>query len=329
MSLLVGVIAAAPPNPTTSARGAPQAAPAAPNPEAVLWDQYSGGFTGVNFAAQDFEVAYDMYDIWAADDFENLVDWEVGTIVNRGGWTGYVDLNNATELHWYICGDAGGMPSCYPGDGTEYWSIHLPPSDPQVALGVVEPEDIYLNLAAPVVLPPGHWWLVFQASLEFGLYGQYGWSGTLDPVWGDLPRQWNPGEGFGMGPDWFLTGYAEDLQFRLEGEELGGDPKVFVQMIFMRVIEPQPDVFIVQGIVRIMDEDMNPVPNATVAAEWQRPMGPPIPQTRTTRPNGIAVFMMRAVPQGVYELCITNVQAAGYQYDPGMNWETCDSIVYP
>jgi hypothetical protein len=128
-----------------------------------------------------------------------------------------------------------------------------------------------------------------------------------------------------------LTGYASDIWHSSLAfvPEVPIEPKVFVQMILMRIIEPQPDRFIIQALVRIMDEDMNPIPGATVDAEWLRPVGPWIPQTRTTRPNGIAVFMMRAVPQGYYDFCVTNVQAAGYQYDAGMNWETCDAILFP
>jgi hypothetical protein len=108
-----------------------------------------------------------------------------------------------------------------------------------------------------------------------------------------------------------------------------GEPRVFVQAIKLRVIELQPDLFLIQGVVRIMDETMTPVGGATVDVSWQPPVGPPRPQSRPTAPNGVAGFRLRAMPTGTYELCVDNVTAAGYMYDPGMNWETCDSIPYP
>lgn len=217
-------------SPTQQQLGAAPAAPAAANPEDVLWDQYAN-YSGANFAAQDFEAAYDVYDIFAADDFENLDTWTIETIVTRGGWTGFVDLNNATAISWWICPDNGGEPLCDPpGDGNAVWSLSLPPTDPQVALGVSEPEDVVLTLDTPVVLPAGTWWLVYQASLEFGVYGQYGWSGTADAVWGTQGLQNNPGGGFGMGAGWWPNTSAQDQMFRLEGT-IGGADCTWVELV--------------------------------------------------------------------------------------------------
>jgi uncharacterized repeat protein (TIGR01451 family) len=208
---------------TSTQAGEPKAVPGAANPLAVLWDQYAN-WSGTDFAAQDFEPAYDQYDMYAGDDFENTEGWLVDTVVTRGGWGAYVDLNNASAIHWYIYADDGGEPAGVPGDGTEYWSLSLAPSDPQVSLGVVEPEDVVLTLDAPVVLPPGNWWLVHFVSLEFGVYGQYGWSGTSDPVWGEIGKQNNPGGGFGNPPGWNENTYGEDYMFRLEGEPFADVP---------------------------------------------------------------------------------------------------------
>ncbi len=106
-----------------------------------------------------------------------------------------------------------------PGDGNEYWSMELPPTDSQVDLGVNEPEDVVLTLSEPVTLPPGTWWLVYFVSLDYASYGhQYGWSGTTDPVWGSAGQQNNPGGGFGLPPGWNVNSYGEDYMFRLEGE---------------------------------------------------------------------------------------------------------------
>jgi hypothetical protein len=155
----------------------------------VLWDQFNPAIT--DFDSQDFEYAYDAYDIYAGDDFKNAEAWTIESIVTAGGWGYYVDLNNAIAIHCYLYLDVGGVPAGVPGDGTEYWSLTLPPYDPQVALGVSISEDVVLSLDAPIRLPEGHWWLVYFVSLEYGLYGQWGWSGTSDVVWGDPGMQNN------------------------------------------------------------------------------------------------------------------------------------------
>ena len=199
-----------------SATGAPKAVPTAPNPEDVLWDQYAN-WSGGNFASQDFETTYDAYDVYAGDDFENTEPWTIDTIVSRGGFYEYVNLLNATALHWYLYADASGQPAGFPGDGSELWSLTLAPTDGQVGLGVYEAEDVVLTLDTPITLPAGHWWLVFFPSLEFGLYGQYGWSGTADAVWGSTAMQANPNGGFGMGSGWWTNTSGVDYMFRLEG----------------------------------------------------------------------------------------------------------------
>jgi hypothetical protein len=119
-----------------------------------------------------------------------------------------------------------------------------------------------------------------------------------------------------------------DQDFALACYNCALEPEMFVRLIHLRIVEPQPDLFVIQGFVRIMDETMTPVDGATVDVSWQPPVGPPRPQSRPTRPNGVARFNLRAMPAGTYELCVDNVTAAGYMYDPGMNWETCDSIDY-
>jgi len=183
----------------------------------VLWDQYANWSTN-NHAAQDFEAGMDSYDIYAADDFENTMAWEIDTITIRGGWTDFVDISVATSIQWWICPDNGGEPLCDPpNDGSAVWSISLPPANPQVHLGYHQPEDVILTLDTPVILPPGHWWLAYQVSLDYSTYGQYGWSGTYDPVWGAVAKQNNPNNGFGMGTGWWNNNGGEDYMFRLEG----------------------------------------------------------------------------------------------------------------
>jgi hypothetical protein len=185
-----------------------------------LWDQYGNKYhwAGTDFAAQDFEQAYEDLDIFAADDFVNQLPWKIDTIVTRGGWGAFVDLNNATSLKWWICPDFGGMPLCDPPyDGSAFWSISLHPSNHQVQFGVFEAEDVYLYLNDPIELPPGVWWLVYQVSLEYGYFGQYGWSGTNFPVWGTQGLQINPNGGFGYGTTWWPNSNGFDYMFRIGG----------------------------------------------------------------------------------------------------------------
>ena len=94
-------------------------------------------------------------------------------------------------------------------------------------------------------------------------------------------------------------------------------------------IEPQPGLELVLGIVRIVDEALDPVTGATVDLEWTLPFGYTIPQSKPTNAGGIAVPIMVYNWSGTYDLCVTDVSAAGYVYDPNMNFETCDSITLP
>ena len=103
----------------------------------------------------DFSFSVDVVGMtnFAADDFMNISPWLIDTIVTRGGCGYYVDSYNADSLQWWICPDNGGEPLCTPPyDGSAYWSITLSPFDPQVGLGFLEPEDVYLSLDTPISL---------------------------------------------------------------------------------------------------------------------------------------------------------------------------------
>jgi len=83
------------------------------------------------------------------------------------------------------------------------------------------PSNTQLNLATPLVLPPGHWWLVFYPTGGFDSVGQYGRQ-PADTANGYVGKFINPGGGFGMGTDWqdwtVLGVTQQDIAFRLEGE---------------------------------------------------------------------------------------------------------------
>ena len=43
----------------------------------------------------------------------------------------------------------------------------------------------------------------------------------------------------------------------------------------------------------------------------------------------MALTFMWGLWPGTYELCVTDVTAEGYVYDPDQNLETCDTITLP
>jgi len=110
----------------------------------------------------------------------------------------------------------------------------------------------------------------------------------------------------------------------------GGEPdRMYVQFIYLTPFEPQPGLELLLGLVRILDESTAPVAGAAVDMEWTLPNSAVYPQSRSTHANGVAVpFTLGSWP-GSYQLCVTDVTAPGYLYDPSMNLETCDSITLP
>ena len=64
------------------------------------------------------------------------------------------------------------------GGNPPLWTLTLAPTDPMVVISTGTPggypSNTTLNLASPVTVPPGHWWLVFYPSMGFGSSGQFG-----------------------------------------------------------------------------------------------------------------------------------------------------------
>jgi len=58
------------------------------------------------------------------------------------------------------------------------------------------PSNTTLNLASPVTVPPGHWWLIFYPSMSFASAGQFGRQ-PADTVNVDVAKFINPGGAFG------------------------------------------------------------------------------------------------------------------------------------
>ncbi len=208
----------------SSPAGALVAVAPAANPEAVLWDQPLSSVNQNAYVNQDF-TDFDDYDSFLADDFVNVEPWDVSVIFVPGnGWNGFSSLMSAESLTWAIFADNGGIPDGDPRSGGAVWSITLPPTDPQVTItngsgGL--PSDATLNLAVPVTVPDGHWWLVFYPTMPFSGGGQYGRQ-PADTLNNGVGQFINPGGAFGYGTAWqnwtVLGPTQQDIAFRLEGD---------------------------------------------------------------------------------------------------------------
>ena len=202
------------------------AAPVASYAPIVLWNQPLSGVNTNAYVDQDFS-DYPAYSSYLLDDFANVQPWNLTAIFIPGlGWNGFTTLANATALNWAIYADDGtGLPDGWPGGGNApFWSLSLPPGDPQVTItngSGGQPSNTLLTLSAPVALPPGTWWLCFWPEMAFSVGGQYGRQPS-DTTNGSVAKFINPGGGFGLGTglqDWFVLGPAQqDMAFRLDGE---------------------------------------------------------------------------------------------------------------
>jgi immune inhibitor A len=192
----------------------------------VLWDQPLSAIDQNAYVDQQFP-DYPTYSSYLADDFSNGSVWGIGTIFVPGrGWNGFTTLFNASSLTWQIYGDCGGVPCGDPSGGGSppVWTLTLAPTDAQVTITNGSdgyPSNTLLELATPVNLPAGHWWLVFYPVGGFGSFGQYGRQ-PADTANGYIGQFINPGGGFGYGmtwQNWTVVGpILQDIAFRLEGK---------------------------------------------------------------------------------------------------------------
>jgi hypothetical protein len=110
-----------------------------------------------------------------------------------------------------------------------------------------------------------------------------------------------------------------------------GEPgnTLHVDRIKIRYLERLPGKYVVQGALRILDQDGQAVANALVTAEWTLPNGATTTQQVLTTLQGLARFRIKSTQTGNHEMCVTDVTKAGYTYDPDQNNETCKTIQIP
>jgi len=167
-------------------------------------------------------------------------------------------------------------------------------------------------------LDPGTYWLDWQTD---GTLSSGPWAPPIS-----ILGQTTTGNGLQSldnGATWAAAvdtgiGTQQGFPFRIFGPS--GQP-VFATHV--RII-PLGAPTLLLGIVRAAtDNGATPVPGATVAVNWTIPPagGYVIPQSRMTNNNGLAFPVMLAHWTGTYVLDLIDITAAGYVYDPNMNFE--------
>jgi hypothetical protein len=164
--------------PLNSTAYAPAARPTVQDRD-TLGNAYDGIQT-YGSAAQDFETAYDGYDIWVVSDFETSVDYYVDDVVAEGFTNGTVDGQGANFLIY---------------DG-------LPWDSGSIVLTATGGYDTLLSAGTMgadfdhALLPAGSYYMVFQAVREYATSGQaYAYQTSLGNA---NDYQWNPGGSFGF-----------------------------------------------------------------------------------------------------------------------------------
>jgi hypothetical protein len=193
------------------------------------WDQPISAANTAVYANQDFEAAYDIYDIFLADDFTNTAPWTINTIYVHGNtWNVGCDLTCATNLHFMIYADSSGVPAGDPSGGGDapLWTLSVPPGDSQVTLSAGIDgfqTNVTLSPDTPIQLPAGTYWLVFYPELSYtDCICQYG-RHVSDTTNGNIAKVINPAGGFGLPTVWTdITDPStwglpqQDLAFRIE-----------------------------------------------------------------------------------------------------------------
>jgi len=191
----------------------------------VLWDQPLSSFNQTAYVNQQF-LDTPAYSTFLADDFEVTTPWLIDTFFVPGhGWNGFSTLMDANALTFMIYADNAGIPAGDPSGGgaLPVWTYTLPPTDPKVTITLGSggyPSNTLLVLDEPILLPPGHYWLIFYPSIDFSIGGQFGRQPS-DTMNAHSARVINPGGGFGFGNvwqpwmDWW--GFDSDMAFRIEG----------------------------------------------------------------------------------------------------------------
>ena len=167
----------------------------------VLMDQIGpNDGTGIDVsnitANQDFEAAYDIYDIATCDDF-NGDGSEINSVeMVLGGWNGFVDASGVSgwTVNLYSGADAAGASLA--GDIA---SQAIDAADATANPDWYDTATFLMGMAPSVQSIPGQQWIAVIPANEFGTNGQTG-VGVSTVADDGTCIQANPGGGFGFGP---------------------------------------------------------------------------------------------------------------------------------
>jgi hypothetical protein len=87
-----------------------------------------------------------------------------------------------------------------------------------------------------------------------------------------------------------------------------------------------PDAIV--AFIHIRDATLDMVEGATVSAQWTLPDGTLRQEAVFTNAQGIAEFRLWE-GRGDYQICVTSVTKAGWQYDSTLDRETCPVFTMP
>ena len=210
-----GLAPVAPYSPTP---GLQTGAPPVNGMPATLWDQTAGTFA---YASEWPDAALGVGPLFCADDFDNASIWRINRI-DIPVKMQFGSPAAATSLTWQIYADANGEPAGRPTSTlvAPYTTLTLAPSDSQVAItGTFPYYECTVSLAAPIILSPGHWWLVFYQTTS----ASWGWWRTSPDNHDDMGVWCDPTGSWGIGSTWHswtnvAPGSQTDLAFTLSGD---------------------------------------------------------------------------------------------------------------
>ncbi len=187
------------------------------NPAVVLYDQTGNPSGDGSFTSQDFvDPGNDAFDNQGADDFEVPAGetWTIEQVLAVGEY--YNGTGPALGFNiFFYANDNGVLP------GTEiYAALNQAYTDDGVG-------GFTIDLASPIVLTEGKYWVSVQCYMEFAVGGQWGWTVGMGPNLD--PAAWqNPGDGFGTGATTYTNAQSvfgwigTEYEFALLGTTGGG-----------------------------------------------------------------------------------------------------------
>ncbi len=198
-----------------------------------IGDSVDTSTTSYGAASQDFETAYNQYDIAAIDDFTTTSSY-VLTTAETAIFPNSTSFSTAGITAWTVSiysGATGTTASSLSGDVKTYT---LAPSAATYTATVGGYYDVVLNLGSSYTLPAGSYWLGITPSVAYATYGQtYVSQSSIAAGTALNARQINPSNGFGGGTNFAASGatagIGANLQYRLTANPVP-EPSAFAAL---------------------------------------------------------------------------------------------------